>query len=131
MSSFPIRELRVTSDLSQISGVTDYNVGLVNGEEVIIKSPYLFGDEANTINSFNVVRQGKVGINLSLPIKSVSKQFKFYIMHDSSNRSYIIINNNVKYVNDNADGYIFETVTQKYVEYNGDISYFFSGSSRF
>lgn len=129
LSSFPIRELRVTSDLSQISGVTDYNVGLVNGEEVIIKSPYLFGDEANTINSFNVVRQGKVGINLSLPIKTVSKQFKFYIMHDSSNRSYIIINNNVKYVNDNADGYIFETVTQKYVEYNGDISYFFSGSS--
>lgn len=131
LKGFPIRELYVSPDLNYISGVTDYNVGLVNGEEIVIKSPYLIGSELNTINTLNVKRQGKLGVKVVLPVKTIEKPLKFDINHNYENgETYITVNNNKVTVEDSDDGYVFSTVTQNYVEYNGDVSYFFSGSSK-
>ena len=126
LSSFPIRELYVSPDLNEISGVTDYNVGLVDGEEVLIKSPYLIGDEANTINAKTVKRQGRVGVTVSLPIKIAAENVKLEIYHTTNGRPYVIEDNQVSYnVTDNENGYVIKRISKKYVKFNGDISYFF------
>ena len=131
LAGFPIKELYVSPDLLFISGVTDYNVGLVDGEKIIIKSPYLIGNEENSLNVANVKRQGKVKVAISLPVKSISTNLNFPIFDDGDGY-YIIANNRKVFLSeDEYDGseYILKGVTEKYVEYNGDISYFFNGNS--
>jgi len=127
---FPIREFYVSPDLNYISGVTDYNVGLVDGEEVVIRSPYLIGDEINTINAKTVFTQGKVGVKITLPVSSITKTMRFDVLTDSDGCYYVNKNkkNRIDCNNDNySGGYFFEEVEEKYVEYRGDISYFFHG----
>lgn len=128
---FPIKELYVSPDLSFISGVTYYNVGLVDGEKIIIKSPYLIGNEENTLNVTNVKRQGKVKVAIKLPVKTISTNLYFAVFNDGDG-NYIIANNRKMMLSeDEYDGgeYILKGITEKYIEYNGDISYFFNGSN--
>ena len=93
LMDFPIRELFVSPDLQYISGTTDVNVGLVDGEQIVIKSPYLIGSEMNTINVKTVKRQGKVAVTLELPVQTITAPLNFPIYSDSSSNSYILAYN--------------------------------------
>ena len=126
---FPIKELFVSSDLQYISGVTDYNVGLVNGEEILIKSPYIIGNEINTINLQTVKRQGKVKVSIELPVKTITMPLNFPIYSDNEGKSYILAYNEKNIINDIEGDYVLSSITQNYVEYRGDISYFFNSEN--
>lgn len=129
LRDFPIRDFYVAPNLLYISGVTDYNVGLVNGEQVIIKSPYLIGSEVNTVNVVDTRRQGKLGITITLPVKKVEKYLKFDIYNDNDGRgNYILAYNTKQYIGDVSSDTVYSSVTQNYVEYRGDICYFFRGN---
>ena len=120
----------VSPDLQLISGMTDYNVGLVNGENVVIKSPYLIGSELNTINSEVARIQGKVGVRITLPVSSITRTLRFDVLSDADGCYYYKNNNRVSINCEDYEGdYLFDKVTQKYVTYKGDISYYFSGTS--
>jgi len=134
LREFPISDFYVSPELNFISGVTDYNIGLIDGEQVIIKSAYLIGSETNTINVENVRRQGRLGVRITLPVKEVTKTLRFPIYSDEESNDYIIKFNKRVYSDDEdygiVDGdYVLSEVTQKYVEYKGDISYYFSGEN--
>ena len=104
LAAFPIRELYVSPDLLFISGVTDYNVGLVDGEEVLIKSPYLIGDELNTINITNVKRQGRVKVSIKLPVNRITTTLNFPVFSENG-RYYIYAHNHkVELSEDEYDG---------------------------
>lgn len=130
LKDFPIKNFFVSPDLSFISGTTDYNTGLVDGEEVIIKSPYLIGNEVNTVNVEDVKIQGRVGVKLTLPVSSITKTIRFDIFSDEDGCYYY--EHNKKQRMDSCDehegDFFFKTITQKYVEYRGDISYFYEGN---
>lgn len=129
LREFPISEFYVSPDLLYISGVTDYNTKLIDGEEVLIKSPYLIGSEINTISTENVKRQGKLGVRLTLEVKRFTKTLYFPVYFDYDiNSSYIVAFNQKKYGDYEGD-YVQSSVTQSYVEYGGDISYFFQGEN--
>lgn len=127
LRDFPIRELFVSPDLLYISGTTDVNVGLVDGEQVVIKSPYLIGNEITTINAQTVKRQAKVEISIDLPVKTIVSPLNFRVHHMNSGEAYILADNKKVPVTSDDD-YIISSVTQSYVEYKGDICYFFKGS---
>lgn len=129
LRSFPIRNFYVSPDLSYISGTTDYNTGLVDGEDIVIKSPYITGSEVNKINIETVKVQGYAKVEIYLPVYTIEKTIKLDILCDSGSCYYYENNNKVTVSNDFEDDYVFKTVTQKYVEYKSDISYFFSGST--
>ena len=95
LMEFPITNFYVSPDLQLISGMTDYNVGLVNGENVVIKSPYLIGSELNTINSEVVRIQGKVGVRITLPVSSITRTLRFDILSDADGCYYYKNNNKV------------------------------------
>lgn len=126
LNSFPIRELFVSPDLSYISGVTGINVGLVNGEKILIKSPYLIGNEIDTINTQTVKRQGKVEVEIEIPVKKIEYTLNFPIHSDMGGESYILAFNKKVPVTSDGD-YVLSSITQNYVEYKGDICYFFDG----
>ena len=126
LRDFPIRELFISPDLSYISGVTDFNVGLIDGEQIVIHSPYLIGSEMNTINTQTVRRQGKVEVSIELPVKKIESQLNFPIYSDEKGKSYILAYNKKVYV-DNEGESVISSITQNYVEYKGDICYFFDG----
>jgi len=126
LNDFPITDLYVSPDLSYISGYTDYNTGLINGESVIIESPYLLNSDKSTINVENVKIQGKLGVKIELPVKKIETALKLPIYSDE-NGSYVIVYNK-KYETFDEGDYIISGVEQNYIEYNGDISYFFDGN---
>ena len=128
LRTFPIRELFVSPDLSYISGTTDILVGLVNGEQIVIKSPYLIGSEVNTINVETVKRQGIVETFIKLPVKTITMPLNFPIYSDKSGNCYILENNSKNYLEDAVGDFVLKNITQKYVEYRGDICYFFHGT---
>lgn len=127
---FPMSNFYVSPDLQYISGMTDYNVGLVNGESVVIRSPYLIGSEMNTLNSEVVRIQGKVGVRITLPVSSITRTLRFDVLSDADGCYYYKNNERTTISCDEYDGdYFFEEVTQKYVTYKGDISYYFHGTN--
>jgi hypothetical protein len=130
LRDFPIRELFVSPDLSYISGTTDINVGLVNGEQILIKSPYLIGSEVNTINVQTVKRQGNVLVSIDLPVEKITTTLNFPIYSDGNDNSnsYILAFNDKVLVDASGDT-VVSSITQNYVEYNGDICYLFQGST--
>jgi len=128
LKDFPIREIFVSPDLTYISGVTDINNGLVNGEKILIRSPYLIGNEINTINVETVKRQGRVNITIKLPIKKITLPLNFQIYSDDNGDSYILAFNKKTIVNDISGDTVVSSITQNYVEYKGDICYFFHGT---
>lgn len=128
LSDFPIRELFVSPDLSYVSGTTDINVGLVDGEQIVIKSPYLIGSEMNTINVKTVKRQGKVAVTLELPVQKITAPLNFPIYSDENGISYILAFNKKVPTGDIEGDSVISSVTQNYVEYRGDICYFFDGT---
>ena len=128
--SFAFSNFYVSPDLTYISGLTDYETGLVNGEKVLIKSPYLKGDEINTINVECVTLKGNVVVNVILPVYTIVNRIKLSVESDGVNCFYYENNRKVIVEDcDYEDDYIFKDVTQKYVIYNGDISYFFNSES--
>ena len=130
LRSFPMSNFYVSPDLQFISGMTDYNVGLVNGESVVIRSPYLIGSEMNTLNSEVVRIQGKVGVRVTLPVSSITKTLKFDVLSDMDGCYYYEYNKRMPdNCEDYEDGYFFKEITQEYVTYKGDISYYFSGTT--
>ena len=128
LKKFPIKELFVSPDLLYISGVTDYTVGLVDGEQILIKSPYLIGSELNNINVQTVKRQGIVEVSLKLPVKSITMPLIYPIFSDKDSNNYILALNKKEYVNVEGDT-ITSSFTQNYVEYNGDICYYFDSGN--
>lgn len=129
LRDFPIRELFVSPDLSYISGTTDTIVGLVDGEQIVIKSPYLIGSELNTINVQTVKRQGKVEVSIELPVNTITEPLNFPVHRSGINdETYILaFNEKVQLYNEERD-FILSSVTQNYVEYRGDVCYFFHGT---
>ena len=129
LKGFTFDEIRIASDLTSISGVTDYNNGLVNGEIVLLKSPFIIGDAIYNINVTNVKRQGKVKVDVTIPVKTLTETLKYTVLHNyEENKSYIVENNEQCVVDDYED-YIIKESTQKYVEFNNDISYFYNGET--
>ena len=126
LNDFPISELYVSPDLLYISGYTDYNTGLVDGESVMIDSPYLLDTDKSTINVKNIKIQGRLGVKIELPVKTITTNLKLPIYSDE-NGSYILVYNKRRAVTESGD-YVICGITQNYVEYNGDISYFFDGN---
>ena len=136
LSEFPIREFYVAPDFSYISGVTDYNYGIVTGEKVLIKSPYIIGNETNTITCNTVRRQGKLKVSIEVPVKTITKVLRFDATVQTSDIDYgsntdkpiYIVNNQTVEVENATDSTVevVRVVTCNYVEYNGDISYFFN-----
>ena len=91
LRDFPIRELFVSPDLPYISGTTDTIVGLVDGEQIVIKSPYLIGSELNTINVQTVKRQGKVEVSIELPVNTITEPLNFPVHRSGiENETYIL-----------------------------------------
>ena len=129
LKDFPTMDFYVAPDLSYVSGVTDYNVGLVDGEDVIIKSPYLIGSEANKINVVNVNRQGKIAVQIILPVKHITKALNFPIYNTGEGNYILAFNQKVNVPNNTEGDYIVSSITQNYVEYNGDICYYFNNGS--
>ena len=131
LREFPITDFYVSPELNYISGVTDYNIGLINGEEVVIKNNYLIGSEVNTVNTKDARRQGRVGVKIVLEVKEITRSLRFPVLYDYEEQKKYIVEKNKKVYegeDDNwEDEYIVREVTQKYVEYNGDISYFYDG----
>ena len=126
LTEFPVKEIYVSPDLSFISGVTSYNVGLVDGEKIVIKSPYLIGNDENTLNVVNVKRQGRVKVEINLPVKTINTNLIFPIVGDSI----IIYNSKQKLTDEELEttGYtITRGVSENFIEYKGDISYYFHG----
>lgn len=130
-ATFPFSEFYVSPDLSYISGVTNYTTGLVDKEQILVKSPFLNKNVLTNINVTETKRQGKVGIKVTLPVKSVSTTMFFDIHSDSDDSAYILVNGK-RYTDDSVttaysnSAYTIESaVTCLYVEYDGDISYYF------
>ena len=128
LKDFPIRELFVSPDLSYISGTTDTIVGLVDGEQIVIKSPYLIGSELNTINVQTVKRQGKVEVSIELPVNTITEPLNFPIYGGNGDENYILAFNKKIPTYETEGDYILSSVTQNYVEYRGDVCYFFHGT---
>jgi len=143
LTEFDYRNLYVSPDLKYISGVTDYSVGLVNKESVYIKSPYLVGSETNVISVSESTIQGKLLVKIELPVKSITKTLKFDILAGSEYTGNVdeeesgteestewfinVYNGSYQIINEVGDGqYVYKTIIQKYVEYNGEISYYFN-----
>lgn len=138
LSTFPFEDFYVAPNVSYISGVTDYNVGLINTEKVLIKSPYIEnGSESNELIVGEALRQGRLEVEVELKVKTITKTLNFNVYNnevgetDADGGMYIIAyNRQIEIPNELAEKYsIYSAVTQNYVVYNGDISYFFSGST--
>lgn len=130
-ASFPFSEFYVSPDLSYISGVTHHTTGLIDKEEVLIRSPFFNKNILGNLSVTDTKRQGKVGIKITLPINTVSATMYFDIHSDIDDNAYILVNGK-RYTDDKiTDAYsnsaytIESAVTCSYVEYDGDISYFF------
>lgn len=130
-ASFLFSEFYVSPDLSYISGVTHHTTGLIDKEEVLIRSPFFDKNILGNLSVTEAKRQGKVGIEVTLPVKSVSTTMYFDIHSDIDDNAYILVNGK-RYTDDKiTDAYsnsaytIESAVTCSYVEYDGDISYYF------
>ena len=130
-ASFPFSEFYVSPDLSYISGVTHHTTGLINKEEVLIRSPFFDKNILGNLSVTDTKRQGKVGIKITLPINTVSTTMYFDIHSDIDDNAYILVNGK-RYTDDKiTDAYsnsaytIESAVACSYVEYDGDISYYF------
>lgn len=130
-TTFPFSEFYVSPDLSYISGVTDYTTGLVDKEQILIRSPFLNKNVLTNINVTEAKRQGKVGVKVTLPVKSVNTTMFFDIHSDSNDNAFILVNGKEYADPKISDAYsnsaytIESAVTCLYVEYDGDISYYF------
>ena len=118
-------ELHIAPDLSYISGVTDYSVGLQDGEEVYVQSPYTTKSVSCKASAKRVRRQGKVFIEKVLPIKTIKAHVSLpvYYSGNTNTRYYVVRGENIAFTGDTE--YANVEVEQKYIEYNGDISYFY------
>lgn len=66
------KELFLSQDLSYISGVTDYDEDIVDGEEVFVSSPHFLNTVKRTISVKTVKRQGYVLTKEKYPIHKLS-----------------------------------------------------------
>lgn len=66
------KELFLSKDLSYISGITNYDEDIVNGEEVFVSSPHYLNSVKRTIEVKTVKRQGYVLTKEKYPIKKIS-----------------------------------------------------------
>ena len=136
------KNLYIAPDLSYISGITNYITDLRDGDHVYLQNSHngivnYFTDAENvTINLEEVRIQGRVSVKMRLPVKVITKKLNLPISYDSDNNAYIIVNNTKTILTEEQvasmsayTGYL-TSVTQNYVEYNGNISYFFNGDTK-
>ena len=133
LSTFPYENFYVSQDASFISGVSDYNVGLVNGEQVLIKSPCIEnGSESNELIVYEALRQGRIEVELELNVKTITRTLNFNVYDDDVNGIQFIdaYNRQIELPGElSGEEQIYSAITQNYVSYNGEISYFFHGDS--
>ena len=104
--------MRVTPDLSHISGRTSYYNSILNGELIKIVNNDNKFENVCKINSENVKVQGKILLKVELPIKAIEKEYEI----DK------YIHNGTEYVKQ------VSSVTKSYVEYKGVYSYGYNGN---
>ena len=104
--------MRVTPDLSHISGRTSYYNSILNGELIKIVNNDNKFENVCKINSENVKVQGKILLKVELPIKTIEKEYEI----DK------YIHNGTEYVKQ------VSSVTKSYVEYKGVYSYGYNGN---
>ena len=104
--------MRVTPDLSHISGRTSYYNSILNGELIKIVNNDNKFENVCKMNSENVKVQGKILLKVELPIKTIEKEYEI----DK------YIHNGTEYVKQ------VSSVTKSYVEYKGVYSYDYNGN---
>ena len=128
LSYLDFDEAYISPDLSYMSGITDYSTGLNGGEDVYVQSPYASKKIPCKVSADRVRRQGKVFIERELEVKTVKCRVSLPVKYKkgSSDKYYVLNNKNVDF----TGGTEFADVEaeQKYVEYKGDISYFYESS---
>ena len=111
--------MRVSPDLSNISGRTSYYNGILNGELIKIVNNDNKFENVCKINSENVKVQGKALLKVELPIKTIEKEYEIdeytYTVFESEGESKSAYTKNVS------------SVTKNYVEYKGVYSYEYDG----
>jgi hypothetical protein len=117
-------EFYLSPDLSFISGVTDYNLGLIDNEKVKLSVPFYDGLYETPIRVNNVKRQGYVIYNKPYKISSliVEDNTTYYILYSDGKYYYESVGenpyfyiNNKKYYRD--DDYVY--IDTKYWVENG------------
>lgn len=68
--------MRVSPDLSNISGRTSYYNSILNGELIKVVNNDNKFENVCKINSENVKVQGKILLEVELPIKTIEKEFE-------------------------------------------------------
>ena len=96
--------MRVSPDLSNISGRTSYYNSILNGELIKVVNNDNKFENVCKINSENVKVQGKILLEVELPIKTIEKEFEIGFTKELT------------------------SVTKRYVEYKGVYSYEYNNS---
>lgn len=136
LTKISVEDLYISPDKTFLSGVTDHESGLSNGDNVLISTSsknsngvYEVDRQIATVKVKEVLRQGKVCVKVTIPIKTIEKSVYLPILVDNSGGYFYYKKQEIKKCeNCSGESHIFTSITQQYVEYNGNISYFFNSS---